>query len=538
MLEPDGQSLRVLFVAVLLLCVVCSLGRSGESDIAFALAAQIDVGNGPAAIQATRLDGDSLPDLLSVDREGGTISVALADDMGSYRTAISIPSGVRPTHLASADLDRDGVTDLIILDQYGMLQVRLGDGEGAFGPAMECCQTGNNQSLALGDWNNDGNLDVVVGTYNELCVVLGDGSGGLGLCLVQEGPADSVASVSGDFDIDGNLDLAVLAPFMERICVFRGDGQGGLLASTTMDVGTKPTGLATADFDGDGILDLCAVTGGDVGRARVFRGKGDGAFELIDVIATGRGAVAIAVADLNADDVPDMAIANETSRDIAILLGTGTPATPAFRRESNIPVDGKVSGIVCFDWNQDSIIDLGLSMRSTGQLLVLENRTPALSCRVGTVASGVNWRPAPVLKINGTSTFTVDIPAHVPLEISVDASPSGPAPGLFALYCWLEVPTTATVVAQRFGLGNLCLPGYADGRPPSPSYIWNNAGHELRLGVPSSIPEPAPSVVLTSPAGAGRTLTATFQGFIEDSGSAASVPASITNAVTLNIVDS
>jgi len=167
-----------------------------------------------------------------------------------------------------------------------------------------------------------------------------------------------------------------------------------------------------------------------------------------------------------------------------------------------------------------------------------------LRCRCGTVDLGAGAIAADILAVNGDSGTpverTVTVSVGSPIEVFMDTPPSGPDFAPFALYAWLAKPDASTAAPQPFDLGTMCFPTFLSGRHPLPFRVWNNAGHETRFGTPSPHlhSEPAPSVVISSVQGWPRPITVTLQGFITDNGSAAAGPASITNAVILNVVDS
>jgi len=161
-------------------------------------------------------------------------------------------------------------------------------------------------------------------------------------------------------------------------------------------------------------------------------------------------------------------------------------------------------------------------------------------CLSGTVDLGENGTPATVLAINGTDggpMHVVTVEVDKPVSVFMDLPPSGPNPAKFALYVWLGRPTVGTVTPQPAQLGDMCFPTPLTGGVPQPKKIWNNIGRYPQLGYPTYPSNPAPSTVFSKPSGLSSLLAVTFQGLILDNGSAANKPASITNAVILEVID-
>lgn len=73
---------------------------------------------------------------------------------------------------------------------------------------------------------------------------------------------------------------------------------------------------------------------------------------------------------------------------------------------------------------------------------------------------------------------------------------------------------------------------FASRGPPFPRVVWNNTGRTA-LGAPTRPSSPAPSIVLSRPARAGRAVTFNLQGIIADPGSASARPASVTNGIAV-----
>jgi len=175
-----------------------------------------------------------------------------------------------------------------------------------------------------------------------------------------------------------------------------------------------------------------------------------------------------------------------------------------------------------------------------GFVTKIDTLPQSFACRIGAVdiaASPVGYSVLRINGIEGNADRVVTAAQGTAVTIFMDAPPSGPTSARFALYVWLGEPSEGTVTPHPVQLGEMCFPTPLAGGTPQPKKIWNNIGKFPQLGYPDYPSSPAPSMVLSKPSGISNPLTATFQGFIMDDGSAANKPASITNAVILKVVE-
>ena len=82
----------------------------------------------------------------------------------SFRPAANFSVGASPREIVTADFNDDGKLDLATLNYDAVtgssVSVRLGDGQGGFGAAMNSAGGAIGGALAAGDFNNDGKLDL------------------------------------------------------------------------------------------------------------------------------------------------------------------------------------------------------------------------------------------------------------------------------------------------------------------------------------------------------------------------------------------
>src|SRR5260370_23590169 len=104
--------------------------------------------------------------------------------------------------------------------------------------------------------------------------------------------------------------------------------QPGFQAPLTFDAGSNPVSVVVGDFTHDGIADLAVANNGS-NNVSVLLGKGDGTFGAAVHYATGSGPNSVAVADLNGDGVADLVGADIGSQSGGVLLGEGDGPLPA-----------------------------------------------------------------------------------------------------------------------------------------------------------------------------------------------------------------
>src|SRR5207244_3224771 len=135
----------------------------------------------------------------------------------------------------------------------------------------------------------------------------------------------------GDFNGDGNADIATVlygdSPVAwagSAVSVRLANGAGGFGAATSFPVGNGPEWVTTGDFNGDGKLDLATANFGG-SSISILLGNGSGGFGPAMTFGAGSGPVFVLARDLNGDGKLDLAIANsDAAGTISILLGTGT----------------------------------------------------------------------------------------------------------------------------------------------------------------------------------------------------------------------
>jgi acetyl esterase/lipase len=151
-----------------------------------------------------------------------------------------------------------------------------------------------------------------------LSILLGNGDG-----TFRSGQSLSVgrnltSMAVGDLNGDGAMDLAVVGPATDTVFVLLGRGDGTFALDRTYQVGGQAQSIAVGDFNGDGIPDL--VTTSLYGSVSVLLGNGDGTFQTAQDFWGGANPISVAAGDFNGDGHDDLAIAENFSNQVSVLI--------------------------------------------------------------------------------------------------------------------------------------------------------------------------------------------------------------------------
>lgn len=362
----------------LLVLVACGAAQDPSSDFE---RVEIDVGSNPHVL-AAELTGDGLPDL-AVAGEGRVLILA-GDGAGGFRRAGEYAAGENPTGLTAFDLDGDGDADLAAANhETEYLTLLLNDGGGVFESAaaspIRIEVDPHPHTVAAADLDGDGLADLLVDhrSAGGLLPLYGTEEAGFESGEVVALGGDPYRDVVvADLDGDGVLDLAT--PNERTVGVRLGRAGGGFGSLRELDASrVAPYGLAAGDVNGDGVPDLAASSGEGGEGVAVLLGDGSGGFRP----ATGspypatHGFSAIEVADLDGDGRADLAVTGWDAGEVAILYGRdldgddGRP--PAVRR---VEVGEGPWSVSAADFDADGRDDLAVAVTSEGRVVVLLSR--------------------------------------------------------------------------------------------------------------------------------------------------------------------
>lgn len=198
--------------------------------LTFNLAVNYAAGTNPQAIVSADFNNDTVQDLAVANYDSGNVSVLLGNADGTFQPAQNSATGAYPRSLAVGDLNADGKLDLVTTSGGIQISVLRGNGDGTFQPAQNTNLNYETSSLAVGDLNADGKLDLVA-TSNEF-----------------------TCTSSGYYGCYDGF-------WTGHVNVLLGHGGGAFTAPITSNLaaGSYLTGVATGKFNADGFPDV-AVT--------------------------------------------------------------------------------------------------------------------------------------------------------------------------------------------------------------------------------------------------------------------------------------
>ena len=376
----------------------------GLGDGTFAPATQVATNAGRVnRVAVGDFDNNGIPDLaLGVPSPtvlfGTEVHLLLGQADGTFAAPVTVgPASIGAP--VAADVNRDGADDLIAINQDGGLDVLLGHGNGTFAPAAAYPLGSSPGVPIIGDVDGNGTPDLVVTGFNTAAVYVlsGRGDGTFAPAVTYplvDGFAPSGVAI-GDLNGDGHPDLAVANPQDEvgDVNLLFGVGDGTFAPATAIPAGGGPAGVAIADFDADGRPDLAVADEADRALA-LLSGNGDGTFGPATTIAMPNGARNLIAADFNGDLLPDLALGGLYVNAVSVLLNATSVAAVA-----------DATGVVPFDANGT----VQVTVTRTGSLLPA---TVDYTTAGGSALAGIDYTgtAGQLSFAAGEDQLTVDIP--------------------------------------------------------------------------------------------------------------------------------
>jgi hypothetical protein len=412
-------------------------GSPAEAAPRFNAAVNYGAGSKPRAVAVGEFIRNGIPDIAVANSNSGNVSVLLGRGHGTFAAAVNYPVGANPVAVQSADVNNDGKLDLVTANANGTISVLLGNGNGTFqAPANFTVggeggesgrQAGELDDLVLGDFNNDGRVDIAAlwGSDESVYILLGNGNGTFQRAKRHEVPGFPTSIAAGALAGGNHLDLVSADSASGEVSVLLGNGSGGFGSPTSYPAGTWPGSVVVANLNPrtDSFPDV-AVSNSPTGKVSVLLGKGDGTLGSSVSYPSGGGGVGLIGASFDGDQYTDLATSNESTGMVSVLPGNGYGAfgSPVSFATGEEPV-----GLGAAEIGGTTGADLFAANSGAGTVSVLLGPAVILSAESEYFEFGSRSLASPFITEATTITNTGDSPT---LPIGVRSSSTGVFPAV------------------------------------------------------------------------------------------------------------
>ena len=364
------------------------------------------------------INNDSWVDIIIADPYGKSIGILLGRGNRRFHSMIAYSTGDNsfPMWVTLGDMNNDGRLDIVCANRYSdNIGILFGQDNGTFADIITY-STGTNTSplsVAVGDINNDGRLDIAVSSLKGyVFIFLGHDNGTFILVttLLSRTPV-IISIVLANLNRDNYLDIAIANTFGYGVSIYHGYGNGtfALPIKYSCSSDCQPYNIIVADFNNDNISDIAAtVLNND--QVIVFYGYDNGSFTLARTYSTGSGSnpYGIAIADFDNNKQLRIVVTLWNVGDIAVL----TEYLAAEFIHDVICSTGSTSlpvSVAVGDFNHDNRSDVVVANSGTGTLGVLLGTDNGTFDKEMTYLVGIDSQPQYVITcdINKDQKFDI-----------------------------------------------------------------------------------------------------------------------------------
>ena len=353
-------------------------------------------------ITTADLDNDGVLDLVC-ESGPGTVSIALGNGDGTFEVPVAYAAGANPNGISIGDVDGDTILDLVVsnYNSTGTVSVLLGNGDGTFQPStVSATQSDHPASSELADVDGDHDLDLIVANAANrggVSILLGNGDGTFTPFAVAPSISDPADVAVADLNGDGNVDFGfVNVPNAFNVQIYLGNGDGTFTAAASVPAAAHTFSLSFADLDHDNKADL--VFTDYFGAIGVARGNGNGTFGPVTTIPVGTELGDVEIVDLDNDGELDLFYTDYSANEIALLFGNGDGTFQAPERFSSGGANPVLAAVG--DFSGDGRVDAAVFNGGSGSVSVLLSAPPTVTGPAYTIDK--NDAPTAVALANAT----------------------------------------------------------------------------------------------------------------------------------------
>ncbi|MBS1793564.1 MAG: VCBS repeat-containing protein [Acidobacteria bacterium] len=305
----------------------------------------------------------------------------------NFKQAPVFAVAANPGFMGAEDLDGDGKTDILTVNNGVSVSVLRNLGGGNFAPKIDFPVIAGAYSVALADVDGDGKKDIVLTlSGNPVISVLrntSSGAGNINFSSAVSFPAAPSASIAvTDLNSDGKLDVVISNNTANSVMVLvnnsPGAGTVSFAAVVSYTVGSQPFGVAVGDLDGDGKPEI--VTGNNLQTVSVLRNTSTSTVSFAPKADFQGGPFnnsrpgSVVITDLTADGKPEIALANMMAETITVLRNTSSgTGSISLAAPVNFDTGYAPNFMVGSDFDGDGKVDLATSNYNGNTVSVLRN---------------------------------------------------------------------------------------------------------------------------------------------------------------------
>ncbi len=360
-------------IAVGLYKLLCA---AGEFDLAGPVVSQqsqpftFEVGNGASDVSAADFNNDGIDDLVFSNGGSDSVSILLGAADLSLGPATAFAAGDRPAAIAVGDLNQDGNVDVVTANTNfpnENLTVMFGNGNGTLQAPISLASEATPLDVDVGDINGDTIADIVFTSQNTgLSTIISNGNGTFQAPTVLDNNLFPFSVQLVDMNADGIVDV------LSSLAIRLGNGDGTFQAPLPFPTRIVHFFATAGDLNNDDVLDVAAVSS-SANAVTAMLGVGDGTLQSPVHYAVGDGPQYVEIQEIEGDNFADLVVSNTSDDHATILFGNGDgtfAGTPLF------PASQGASGIVLADFTGDGIDDIATGSNLNRPVSILPGLAP------------------------------------------------------------------------------------------------------------------------------------------------------------------